>query len=58
MVTFISEIYHAEKKHQIVGNDLIYEVCSCMLNHVHLFATLWTVAYQATLSVEFSRQEY
>ena len=28
------------------------------LNHVRLFATPWTVAYQAPLSVEFSRLEY
>ena len=28
------------------------------LSHVRLFATSWTVAHQAPLSVEFSRQEY
>ena len=28
------------------------------LNHVCLFGTLWTVARQAPLSMEFSRQEY
>ena len=28
------------------------------LSRVRLFATLWTVAYQAPLSVGFSRQEY
>jgi len=28
------------------------------LSHVKLFATPWTVAYQAPLSMEFSRQEY
>ena len=28
------------------------------LSHVRLFATPWTVAYQAPLSMEFSRQEY
>ena len=28
------------------------------LSHVRLFATLWTVAYQAPQSMEFSRQEY
>ena len=28
------------------------------LVHVQLFATLWTVACQAPLSMEFSRQEY
>ena len=29
-----------------------------LLSHVWLFATLWSVAYQAPLSMEFSRQEY
>ena len=29
-----------------------------LLSHVQLFATLWTVARQALLSMEFSRQEY
>ena len=28
------------------------------LNHVHLFVTSWTVALQAPLSIEFSKQEY
>ena len=28
----------------------------CKLNHVWLFATLWTVAHQAPLSMGFSRQ--
>ena len=28
------------------------------LSHVRLFLTPWTVAYQAPLSMEFSRQEY
>ena len=35
-------------------------VCVCVcesLNHVWLFVTLWTVAHQAPLSMEFSRQE-
>ena len=27
-------------------------------SHVHLFATLWTVAHQIPLSTVFSRQEY
>ena len=33
----------------------------CVLSHfrdVRIFATLWTVAYQALLSMELSRQEY
>ena len=28
------------------------------LSRVHLFATLWTVAHEAPLSMEFSRQQY
>ena len=28
------------------------------LNSVQLFVTMWTVAYQAPLSMEFYRQEY
>ena len=30
----------------------------CTLSHIRLFATLWTVAHKAPLSMEFSRQEY
>ena len=40
---------------------LIYQVCMCMLSHishVQLLVTLWTVAYQAPLSMGFSRKEY
>ena len=36
-------------------------VCACVLSrfsHVRLFATSWTVALQAPLSVGLSRQEY
>ena len=29
-----------------------------MLSHVQLFATPWTVVFQAPLLMEFSRQEY
>ena len=31
---------------------------SVKLSHVQLFATLWTVAHQASLSMGFFRQEY
>lgn len=31
--------------------------CVCVLSHVLLYATLWTIAQQAPLSMEFSRQE-
>ena len=30
----------------------------CVLSRVRLFATPWTVAHQASLSMGFSRQEY
>ena len=30
----------------------------CMLSHVQLFMTVWTVACQAPLSMGFSREEY
>ena len=30
----------------------------CVLSHAQLFATPWTIAHQAPLSMEFSRQEY
>ena len=33
-------------------------VCACSLSCVQLFVTPWTVAYQAPLSMGFSRQEY
>ena len=36
-----------------------FRVCVCQsLTHVRLFATPWTVAHQAPLSMEFSRQKY
>ena len=33
-------------------------LCVCMLSHVRLFVTPWTVAHQVPLSMGFSRQEY
>ena len=38
-----------------------FRVCVCVLSHfshVQLFVTLWTETRQASLSMEFSRQEY
>ena len=32
--------------------------CAQSLSHVRLFAILWTVAFQAPLSMEFSQPEY
>ena len=37
---------------------MLYEFNACILNRVQHFATPWTVACQAPLSMEFSRQEY
>ena len=34
------------------------DVAVKLLSHVQLFATLWTAAHQAPLSMGFSRQEY
>ena len=43
----------------MVGNWLCSQPCVCqLLSHVCLVATPWTVACQASLSIEFSRQEY
>ena len=33
-------------------------MCALSLSHAQLFATPWTVALQAPLSMEFSRQDY
>ena len=33
-------------------------ICACVLSHVQLCATPWTVAHQAPLSMGFFRQEY
>ena len=33
-------------------------LCVCVFSCVQLFATLWTIAHQAPLSMGFPRQEY
>ena len=43
-------------KHQ--PSQLYPSVVVQLLSHVQLFATPWTLACQAPLSMEFSRQEY
>ena len=40
-----------------VQSLLVHTILSCF-NHVQLCVTLWTTAYQAPLSMGFSRQEY
>ena len=41
---------------EILLDEIVVVIQSLSL--VQLFATLWTVALQASLSMEFSRQEY
>ena len=38
--------------------QLAYSPCTQSLSCIRLFATPWTVAHPAPLSMEFSRQEY
>ena len=50
------------KLHFSVLSQVCVFVCVCarahMVSHIQLFMTPWTVAHQAPLSMEFSRQEY
>ena len=43
-------------------NSVMFFILCCyesvLLSHVQLFVTLWTIAHQAPLFMEFSRQEY
>ena len=57
MPTHISALIGRGERVRLVKNDSeVSEVKS--LSRVQLFATPWTVAYQAPLSTGFSRQEY
>ena len=49
-------MYASPKNREILYSVLLVVVKS--LSRVRLFATPWTVAYQAPQSMEFSRQEY
>ena len=58
--TSILQLFHCLG---ILGKVILYtcvRVCVCVksLSSVRLFETPWTVAYQAPLSMGFSRQEY
>ena len=46
------------KSLQKVGTEGTYACVLCHLSRVQLFATRWTIACQAPLSMGFSRQEY
>ena len=39
-------------------HSLLWRSCVCVLSHVWLFVTPWTVTHQAPLSMELPRQEY
>ena len=50
-----------QTKHFIVPficHGHLYNIYTCSLSHVQLFAAPWTEAHQSSLSMEFSRQEY
>ena len=53
------ETFRISRMHLNLDSETPQIVCvlSCF-SHVQLFATLWTVARQAPLSMGFSRQEY
>ena len=40
------------------GCNVQHGVCAQLLGYVRLFETSWTIAHQASMSMEFSRQEY
>ena len=40
------------------ANYIKLKLCVCVLSCLQLFVTPWTVARQAPLSMEFSRQEF
>ena len=46
-------VYHTQIWFMTMGQFL-----ECVLSHVWLFTTLWTITHQAPLSVGFPRQEY
>ena len=61
--TWSSQPFSQSKQHYgyPATKMLPFSCCACVLSHfshVWLFATLWTVAHQAALSMGFSRQEY
>ena len=47
-----------QRKRQLQNLGEGWTYCVYLLNHVQLFATIWTVARQAPLSMGFSRHEY
>ena len=39
-------------------HSVFLRVCVCVFSHVWFFVTPWTIVHQASLSMEFFRQEY
>ena len=53
--------FFSSKTLQVLLTLLKILACMCVISHfsrIWLFATLWTVAHQASLSIGFSRQDY
>ena len=48
---------HEIKRYLLLGRKVMTNLVKS-LSHVWLFSTPWTLAYQASLSIGFSRQEY
>ena len=47
-----------KKINELLGQDSSFMLMLSHFSHVRAFATLWTLTHQASLSMEFSRQEY
>ena len=58
-ITANGDCSHEIKKHLLLGRKAVTNLVKVKsLSHVRLFATPWTVAYQAPPSMGFSRQGY
>ena len=49
---------HEIKRCLLLGRKAVTNLCVKSISRIRLFATPWTVAYQAPPSMGFSRQEY
>ena len=57
-LTFLLSIFLQRRKSILSLPGGLSQPCVCVLSGVQLFATPWTEALQAPLSMEFPRQEY
>ena len=57
--TFWKTVWWTDSLLLMKSSNWLLDICMCAqwLSHVRLFATPWTVACQAPLSMKFSRQE-